>query len=98
MKKNKNKIKLFSLCILLLFVNNVFSQIPTWNWAVDVYSDRDEVATDVEVDPLTGDVYVVGYWDNRNLSAFFPAGALPSEDFTSTYGNHDGFVAKYDNT
>jgi|GEM_PF-1039523 len=97
MNINRLKLSLLIVSVLFFLVNNVFSQIPTWNWANDVHSGQDEVVTGTEIDPLTGDIYTVGYWE-QNLSAFFPAGAFPSEIFSSTYGNEDGFVAKYDDT
>jgi hypothetical protein len=83
--------------VLFSCLNNTFAQIPTWNWANGIHSGQDEVVTGVEVDPFTGDIYTVGYWE-QNISAFFPAGVFPSQNFSSTYGNEDGFVAKYDNT
>jgi len=76
---------------------NGYSQTPVWNWVVGLNTAGNEVTNDAVVDPVTGDVYAVGYWEN-NLSAFFPTGTLPSEDFSSTYGQDDGFVAKYDNS
>ncbi|MCG8699787.1 MAG: hypothetical protein MI922_17160, partial [Bacteroidales bacterium] len=92
----KTRIILYSLLILVTI--QLYSQVPTWNWAEDIHTNQDEVANDVALDSSDGSCYVVGQWED-DLSAIFPAGVLPSEDFSSLYGgNSDGFVAKYDNT
>ncbi len=92
---------IFTLFIIIqsLNINLGFSQTPTWNWANSISSNgRYEQVTDVAADPATGDVYVVGFWeDNGDLSGTFGAG-VGSQNFTDTYGEDDGFVAKYDNT
>jgi gliding motility-associated-like protein len=93
--------KLFCILIFpILFVSNINSQIPTWNWAVDAHDSGDEIPTDVDVDEGTGDIVVVGYWSD-DLSDHYedPFGiGAGSTDFDNTYGEEDGFVAKYDNT
>ncbi|MCK5136109.1 MAG: gliding motility-associated C-terminal domain-containing protein [Bacteroidales bacterium] len=54
-----------------------------------------EHVKDVVADRSTNDVYIIGQWEN-DLSAVFPGGVNPSQDFTNPYGAIDGFVAKYD--
>src|SRR3972149_10954209 len=85
---------LLFILILTGFLVNLQSQTPTWNWANSIYTAGTEIATDVAVDASTGDIYVVGSW-NSNLSAIFGAGATAATNFTTTYGDADGFVAKY---
>lgn len=93
--------RMYKFCLvslLLLFSYSIYSQVPSWNWAKDFHTGQNEVVTDVATDPLTGEIIIVGYWED-DLSAYFPAGILPSEDFSAKYGgNTDGFVAKYDNS
>jgi gliding motility-associated-like protein len=80
-------------CLLIVF--HAQAQ-PAWQWATQASSINHEEALDVAVDDANGFVYIVGRWSGA-LDATFGAGA-GSQDFTTTYGGEDGFVAKYDLT
>ena len=82
---------------LLLFCiwSLIFGQIPDWDWVNALHSPDSEVATDLAANPITGDVYLVGEW-NDSLAASIPAGGSESTDFTATFGRADGFVVKLD--
>lgn len=91
----RSLIRLTLSCIFLVFLSSLVAQTPDWEWARSVNTNGFEVAYDVVADPSTNEVYMVGVWKD-DLSAVFPAGANSSSDFTDTYGDDDGFVAKYD--
>ncbi len=81
--------------ILLGFFTAVMAQAPDWTWARAVITDDYEHVNDLVVDRSTNDVYIVGQWE-RDLSGTFSSGANPATDFSSPFGQMDGFVAKYD--
>ena len=73
----------------------IFGQVPAWDWVNAIHSPNTEIATDMAADPLTGDVYLVGDWEDT-LAATIPSGGSESTDFTATFGGVDGFVVKLD--
>ena len=81
--------------VLVGMLSAAMAQAPDWSWAKAMNTPDDEEVTDLVVDRSTNDVYIVGEWE-RNLSGAFPAGANPATDFSSPFGQQDGFVAKYD--
>ncbi|MBN2349376.1 MAG: immunoglobulin domain-containing protein [Bacteroidales bacterium] len=86
---------LFIILFFILF--NLQGQSPTWNWANSIHTNQEESAYDIVEDPVTGNIYIAGYFED-DLSAFFPTGGTSSTNFTTLYGgNSDGFLAKYDN-
>ena len=86
------KSKLLWIFVLILCGNNLLvSQAPLWQWAKEAYSSGPERAWDITYDAFSGDTYVGGSF-NGNLSS--PYGV----SFTTSYGQDDGFLAKYDPT
>jgi len=91
----------FLRTILILIISSLFAftplraQTPSFTWVRSVHSIIDESSTDVAADPVSGDVVMVGSWGSQSLSAFFGASGWAPADFTVSYGNIDGFVAKY---
>ena len=76
--------------VLVLFTTNIFfAQAPAWQWGKDANSSNPEGAWDVAYDTFSGNAYVGGSFQG-NLSAVY------GSSFTSSYGNLDGFLAKYD--
>ena len=71
------------------------AQSPTFSWAKGLNSGASEYSHDVVVDPTTNSVYMIGQWRN-GLTAFFPTGPTPSQNFQCPIWSADGFVAKYD--
>lgn len=58
----------------------------SWEWAEEAYTNNTEFANDVAVDPLSGDIVVVGEFTG-DISAFYGSG------FIGASGG--GFVARY---
>lgn len=85
------------LCLILIHLSgyDLAAQAPTWEWANAFHTSNEEAVLDMVVDHFSGDLYIVGQWE-ADLSGFFPAGIHPGTDFSSTYGNKDGFVARFD--
>ncbi len=67
----------------------IISQIPVWHWAKDANSSSPETLWDVSTDPTSTNVYVGGTFKG-NLSAKYGSA------FTTSSGNYDAFLAKYD--
>ena len=84
------------ICLICLIVSAQLSgQVPPWDWVNAIHTNSEEIASDVVADPATGNVYLAGYWRGP-LDSFIPGGGTPSTDFSDTYGDNDGLVAKYD--
>ncbi|MCG8573489.1 MAG: hypothetical protein MI810_01275 [Flavobacteriales bacterium] len=86
--------RLAIILLLFMLLPLVGKGQAIWQWATDANSANSEIARDLAVDATNDFVYVVGEW-NGNLEGDFGAGAGPL-NFTTTYGNKDGFIAKYD--
>jgi gliding motility-associated-like protein len=80
--------RIFLLQLALAFCNCLHGQaIPyTWEWAEEAYTINSEFAQDVAVDPINGDVVVVGEFTG-DISAFY------GSPFVGAQGG--GFVARY---
>ena len=89
----RGKIGISTTLIILLVSNCLYGQF--WDWAKVIGSSGDETIHNVTIDPSTHDIYVVGKWAG-NLSAIFEYQGVESSNFSVTYGETDGFVAKYD--
>lgn len=76
--------------LLVIFFKSAFiiSQPAIWHWAKEANSPGQEMGRDVTSELASGDLYVGGYFDN-NLSSKYGSA------FSSTYGQKDGFIAKY---
>ncbi|MES2516256.1 MAG: SBBP repeat-containing protein, partial [Bacteroidota bacterium] len=85
------KITLPIFTLFLLFFGRVYGQAPPWLWAQEAYSSGSEYGWDVATDTASDMVYVGGTFDG-NLSAKY------GSSFTSSYGQDDGFLAKYTTT
>ena len=81
--------------IFLITCAQLAGQVPPWDWVNAIHTNSEEIASDVVADPATGNVYLAAYWRGP-LDSFIPGGGTPSTDFSSSYGNNDGLVAKYD--
>ena len=82
------------LVFLLCIGEGLSGQAPPWDWVKSLHTGGHEAATDVAADPVSGNLYVTGYWKD-DLSGFIPAGSSPNTDFSTTFGGDDGLVAKY---
>jgi len=74
---------------------DIKAQPLDWEWAKNISGTGNQEGIAIETDPVSGVIYLSGTWEN-DLSSQFPATAIPGNDFSSTYGKTDGFVAKYD--
>jgi gliding motility-associated-like protein len=75
------------ICSCMLLCAAGLQAQPDWVWAKDAHTNSAEYATDVAVDPVSGNVVTVGKYGS-SLASFY------GSSFTgSTKG---GFVAKYD--
>ena len=72
---------------ILLGVSMVHGQAPVWEWVVEASGTGNETAVDVAVDSNSHTSVVVGNFVSR------PA---QYTGISASYGNMDGFVAKYD--
>ncbi len=81
------------LWFFVIFLNTdlILGQAPPWLWAQEANTNGIEYAWEVTHDNSSGNVYIGGTFDT-NLSAKYGV------SFTSTYGQDDGFLAKYTNT
>ncbi|MCW3072487.1 MAG: C-terminal target protein [Bacteroidetes bacterium] len=75
------------VCFLLLLLCPGANAQPNWAWAKDAHTGSPEYANDVAVDPVSGNVVIVGKYGS-SLVSFYGASFSGS-----TKG---GFVAKYD--
>ncbi|MBS3771428.1 MAG: gliding motility-associated C-terminal domain-containing protein [Bacteroidales bacterium] len=87
----------FKALLLLIFwiPVNLNAQAPPWSWTKGIHSSGEEMSTDCRLDSVTGDILMTGDFDS-DLSDYLGDGSAVSTDFTSTYGNSDGFVARFD--
>jgi len=87
----------FKALLLLIFwiPVNLYAQAPPWSWTKAIHSSGNEMGSDCELDPSTDHILVTGDFDS-DLSAYLGDGLQQSTDFSTTYGNSDGFVARYD--
>ena len=86
--------KFIVITIFLLVSSAGFAQ-PVWCWAEDALGTGDNQFLDLTTDPVSGVSYAVGYYNN-NLSSEFALGFNGTPDMSSTIGNQDGLVVKYD--
>ncbi len=81
--------------IFLIVCASSTGQVPKWDWVKILHTNMMEVSHDVVADPVTGNVYMAGYWGGP-LEGFIPGGGRPSTDFSTTYGEDDCLVVKFD--
>jgi len=87
--------KALLLLIILLFPALLHAQVPNWSWNKTIHSPGDEMSVTNRLDSLTGDILIAGEF-NSDISNFLGDGQTKSTDFSSTYGNSDGYVARFD--
>ncbi|MCW3103813.1 MAG: C-terminal target protein [Bacteroidetes bacterium] len=75
------------ICFLLVFLCPQARSQPNWAWGRDAHTGAPELANDVAVDPVSGNVVMVGKYGSSLVSFY------GSSFSGSTKG---GFVAKYD--
>lgn len=69
---------------------SVHAQGPVWNWAHGLDAGSSEYVRDIAVEPLTGNMYVVGAYQASAPTAA-PFGLPPSNN-----GSQDAFLVKFD--
>ena len=86
---------LISISLLFTAIIQLQSQAPAWSWVKAVHTNGPEEPNDMAIDLKAGELVMVGNWE-EDLSSFYGDNSRPSTDFSTTYGQRDGFVAKYD--
>ncbi len=76
-------------------ISSRMSTAPDFCWAEDVLGTGNNEFLDLATDPSSGVSYAVGFFGS-DVSSEFPMGLNNTPDMSSTLGNDDGLVAKYD--
>jgi len=88
-------IVIIRLAFILIFGTWISLSGQEWNWAKSFATGNSEYIHDVAVDSATGEIFMVGKWFS-DMTNVFPSNETPGTDFSATYGDSDGFVAKLD--
>ncbi len=80
---------LFSIVLIVLAIQNSFSQIPAWNWARGASGNATDEASSVTTDTF-GNVYISGYYSSDSIVI----GTITLKNEGLSF--NDIFIAKYD--